>query len=322
MRRCKTAYSTFLANAVLLLLAVGAVASESVSTPTPTPTIAAGGGDCFGDCDDDGIVAVNELVVLVTIALGGTPSAACSSLAPGSAVPTIGDLVRAVTGLLNGCDATPLPTEPAPAQALTADRILRIEFATTPPFVESPPNVLVAFLGTVERVAPYNRVTGALYDGDVLLGVSTSPEGCCATGIYSFHPVPVTWKAPGSPWDFPAGSPAIVDFTALHDGSIDGRIDVVIDAGRFDLDLASVGLRFIHATYANGGSTIPPAPVVRSVRIIDAPPVTPAPTLTVTPTAASTATGAATPTAASTPTTEPDDDDLATAPPAEAGLAA
>jgi hypothetical protein len=302
----------------LFLLPVGGFASDGAPITTPTPTAVS--DRCFGDCDADGVVAVNELVLLVTIALGAAALSTCEPLAAGSIVPTIGDLVRAVTALLNGCAAAPVPTAPAPAEALTAGRILRIEFATTPPFVESLPNVLYALLGTVQRVEPYARITGALFDGETLLGASTSLSGCCATGQYSFNPVPVTWKSPGSPWDFPAGDPVTVDFTSMHDGSIDGRIDIVVDAGRFDLDLDAVSLRFVHATFANGGSTIPPAPVVRSVRIIGAPPITPVPTATRVPTPASTTTPVATPTAAFSPTLEPDDDDLAAARPARAAV--
>jgi hypothetical protein len=183
----------------------------------------------------------------------------------------------------------------AAGATLTPERTLRIEFSTSPPFIESLPNTLYAFLGLVDRIEPYTTITGSLYDDDVLLGVSTSSNGCCGTGVYSFHPVPVTWKASGSPWDFPAGDPAVVDFTSMHDGTIDGRIDIVIDAGRFDLDLEAVALRFIHATFSNGGSVIPPAPILRSVRILPELPGDPSPPQ---------------PPSSSPPSVDLDDDDL------------
>ncbi len=279
----------------------------------PQPAGAGSVEACFGDCSGDGRVAVNELVVLVRIALGAAPLDSCEQ-SPPAAVPRIDDLVRAVRHLLVGCaagiptgtpTATALPTVAVDDRTLTAERVLRIEFVTTPPFVESLPNTLYALLGSGERRQAYGTMRGAIYDGSTLLGVSESSIGCCATGAYSFNPAPVTFRAPGSPWDFPAGDPATVDFTSMHDGSIAGRIDITIDAGSILLDLDAVALVFIHATYANGGSTIPPAPVLRSVRILGAAPGDPTPTATISP---AVATAITSPTSGTTPTPGDDDD--------------
>lgn len=61
------------------------------------------GGDaeprCQGDCDGDGTVTIAEVVLLVTIALGSTPSDAC----PTADDPGIDTLVAAVDNLLSGC---------------------------------------------------------------------------------------------------------------------------------------------------------------------------------------------------------------------------
>lgn len=253
---------------------------------------------CFGDCDGDGQVFVDELVILVSIVLGTVPFDSCPDLDDDEASLTITDVIRAVNHLLNDCAALPMtptatrvtspphsPTATATAAGtvspqpsrlrVTAAQMLRIEFYTTPPFVESLPNTLYALLGAVDRIEPFATIIGSLYDGETLLGVSASTSGCCATGTYSFNPVPVTWRSPGSPWDFPTGAPATVDFTTLHDGSIDGRIDIQIDSGAFELSTASVALRFIHATASNQGSSIPPAPVLRSVRVVAAQPAPP-----------------------------------------------
>lgn len=280
------------APAVRIFLALSAVL---VVLPAVELARATGGSAnaCFGDCDDDGTTTSADIVRLVEIALGTATLETCAAGGLAGGTPTIAEIVRAVGERLGGACAEPLPPTPTRTASPTAtpspetvdgswldrDRILRIEFVTTPPFVESLPNVLYALLGHVERTSAYGSISGALYDGDILLGVSTSTNGCCGTGTYSFNPVPVTWRAPGSPWDFPAGDPATVDFSSLHDGSIDGRIDIRIDAGRFELDLDRVSLRFIHATSSNGGSTIPPAPVLRSVRIVPAIPgeITPTP---------------------------------------------
>jgi hypothetical protein len=156
---------------------------------------------------------------------------------------------------------------------LTPERTLSIEFITTPPFIESNPNVLTAMLGYVNIVEPYATITGSLYDGATLLGTATSTNGAGHTGIYSFHPVPVSWKTATSPynpdaWLGPGNEPAIVDFTSLHDGTIVGRIDITIDAGRIEFDYADIGLSTMFATYSNGGSSIPPNPRITSIRLI------------------------------------------------------
>ena len=67
---------------------------------------------CPGDCDADAAVGIAELTVGVGIALGRHPLAACANLdADRDGVAAIGELVRAVTGALDGCTAT-LPRSP------------------------------------------------------------------------------------------------------------------------------------------------------------------------------------------------------------------
>jgi hypothetical protein len=283
---------------IVLLLAYLAFAN-------PAPAVAGAGG-CLGDCGNDGVVTVDEVIRMVSVALGSVPLAACPLPDRPAAIPNVSDLIGAVNNLLDGCPPrapTPTSTVIVEDEALIPGRLLRIEFSTSPPFIESLPNTLYAFLGDANRVEEYGSMIGALYDGDVLLGVSTSSVGCCASGSYSFHPAPVSWESPTSPWDHPTGDPAVVDFATLHDGSIDGRIDIAIDAGRLELELGDVALVFIHATFANGGSTIPPAPILRSVRIIGGLPVDATPTATPEPA------GSSGPTSTPSPTVRLGDDD-------------
>lgn len=69
-------------------------------TPSPLPTPAA----CVGDCDENGIVAVDELVRAVTIALGTTPPQACPAAdSEGDGLVTVSGLVQAVVAALQGC---------------------------------------------------------------------------------------------------------------------------------------------------------------------------------------------------------------------------
>jgi hypothetical protein len=79
---------------------------------------------CVGDCDGDGTVQVNELVVGVNIALDALPLSECPSLDNGQGGVTVDVLITAVNNLLEGCgtDATPgtlTPTVTAEAGTTT-----------------------------------------------------------------------------------------------------------------------------------------------------------------------------------------------------------
>jgi Ca2+-binding EF-hand superfamily protein len=57
-----------------------------------------------GDCDGDGTVAINELLIGVNIVTGTAPVSACRVLDQnGDGGVTVNELVRAVNNALNGC---------------------------------------------------------------------------------------------------------------------------------------------------------------------------------------------------------------------------
>ena len=69
-------------------------------TPTPTPTPPA----CTGDCDGSGNVTVNELIIVVNIALGNLPLSACPiGDADGSGDITVNEIIKAVGFALTSC---------------------------------------------------------------------------------------------------------------------------------------------------------------------------------------------------------------------------
>ena len=75
-----------------------------VFTRTQTPTTTATAIPCAGDCDRDGVVAVNELVTAVNIALGSAPIGGCSACdVNGDGLVSINELIAAVTSALGGC---------------------------------------------------------------------------------------------------------------------------------------------------------------------------------------------------------------------------
>ena len=59
---------------------------------------------CTGDCNGDGMVTINELILGVNIALGSQPIGNCPAFdANGDGMVTINELIQAVTNALNGC---------------------------------------------------------------------------------------------------------------------------------------------------------------------------------------------------------------------------
>jgi hypothetical protein len=81
---------------------------SATATPTPTqtpvltPTIALDA--CYGDCNDDGFVTVNELVLGVNVALRISPLAECPSLdRTDEGEVSIDEVVLAVSLALGGC---------------------------------------------------------------------------------------------------------------------------------------------------------------------------------------------------------------------------
>ena len=67
---------------------------------------------CVGDCNGDGMVTINELIVGVNIVLGDLPVSACEAFANSEGQVTMAQLILGVNNALNGCPAvSPTPTE-------------------------------------------------------------------------------------------------------------------------------------------------------------------------------------------------------------------
>ncbi|MGH3637471.1 MAG: hypothetical protein ACRDUX_00435 [Mycobacterium sp.] len=73
------------------------------------PTLAS--AQCTGDCNGNGVVAINELISGVNIALGNAAVSTCTAMdANGNGAVTINELIAAVGSALNGCGTTSTPT--------------------------------------------------------------------------------------------------------------------------------------------------------------------------------------------------------------------
>jgi hypothetical protein len=75
-----------------------------VPTPPPTPTLTPTRIPCAGDCDASGFVTIDEVLVLVNIALGNAPTSLCpAGDVNGDKSVTVDEILAAVKSALNGC---------------------------------------------------------------------------------------------------------------------------------------------------------------------------------------------------------------------------
>ena len=80
--------------------------STPIDTPpiTPTATTPAPPASCVGDCNGNGSVTINEIVIVVRIALEQTPIGMCAAGNPdGNQQITINEILIAVNRTLGGC---------------------------------------------------------------------------------------------------------------------------------------------------------------------------------------------------------------------------
>jgi hypothetical protein len=74
-------------------------------TPTPEPDCLL---PCTGDCNGDCTVVINELILMVNLALSGDAPSACSAADPdGDGAVAINEIVTGVNRALNGCPRGP-----------------------------------------------------------------------------------------------------------------------------------------------------------------------------------------------------------------------
>ena len=86
-------------------------------TPTGTPTVAV----CSGDCHGDGAVTVDEILIMVNIALDNAPVSDCTA---GDATHdgqiTVDEIIAAVNNALNAC---PMPSKTEALRRQQRDRL-------------------------------------------------------------------------------------------------------------------------------------------------------------------------------------------------------
>jgi len=152
---------------------------------------------CTGDCNGNHVVAINELVVGVNIALGAASVQTCTAAdRDDDGAVSIAELVAAVTNALRGCPATATPTASATATAtLTASTtatasITATATATGTATLTPSPTVTSTVTSTV---TPSPTATPTVQPP--LLVVQTNP-GRVAPGESGMISITVTNRAP------------------------------------------------------------------------------------------------------------------------------
>jgi len=147
---------------------------------------------CVGDCDGNGMVEINNLILGVSVALDAQPVTACEAFADADNRVTISQLIRGVNNALNGCPATPTATMPGESTP-----------SSTPVSSNPPTNTVAADTPTVSPSAPTPTAT-------------VGPQCPLTAGAYT-----VTQVAGGElsvygfgPFPFPAGGAIVADVKA------------------------------------------------------------------------------------------------------------
>ena len=120
---------------------------------------------CPGDCDSSGDVAVNELIVMVNVALGNAPVSGCmAGDADGNGAIAINELIAAVNAALDGC--TGVAPTPTPMSMPTTHTVL----VGSAGFSFSPSNLTIQVDDTVQ----WNWSSSG---HNVISGSQCSPDG-------------------------------------------------------------------------------------------------------------------------------------------------
>jgi hypothetical protein len=159
-----------------------------------------------------------------------------------------------------------LSTSTASAAILSAGQVLQVTFTVTP--AVPVPDVLTLNLGIVNVLAAHTSRTGALFDGNTLLGTGSTSSFGGNTGLLSLSPAR-SWRSATSLWNF--DNPAVANFLPIQTGTNNGRIDFTIQTGAMDIDLSNVSLGMGQAIQPNIFINSVPQPVITSVQIIPEP---------------------------------------------------
>ena len=231
------------------------------NTPTPAP--------CYADCNFDGRIAVNELILGVNMALELRPVSDCSGfdITRDGAI-SIGELIVAVRGNLNGCVPfnTPTPIRPTSTPTSTSTPTFTLAPTDTPIDQPTPTPTLP---GACPGVTPDNadfRTLAELSEEEVeLTELAITLE---VEDVRQKHHVQLTLFScsdtpPGSVTVRFAGPTIDEQVVTVPIDSMCGGIGEAIAGATFDLPLGSHPIEVYvsgSGTYTGGEIEVGPAP--------------------------------------------------------------
>lgn len=146
-------------------------------------------GQCGGDCDGNGAVSIGDLIQAVNISLGRADIAACpAGDTNGDGSMAINELVAAVRNGLNGCPATPTPSQtPLPSATATTTATFpptstatSTSTTTSTPTASATPTATVTWTATATATptatVDYPDVSGSWSEAQLGLASSTCLE--------------------------------------------------------------------------------------------------------------------------------------------------
>ena len=152
------------------------------------------------------------------------------------------------------------------AAILSAGQVLQVFFTVAP---ASPvPDVITLNLGLVQVLAAHTSRTGALFDGNTLLGTGSTNSFGGNVGALNLSPAR-SWRSATSVWNF--DNPAVANFLPIQLGTNNGRIDFTIQTGAMDINLNNISLGMGFATAPNIFINSVPQPVITAVQIVPEP---------------------------------------------------
>lgn len=204
---------------------------------------------CRGDCDGDGSVAVEELVVGVRIALGDLSPTVCTAVdADGDGAVSVAEVLAAVRGALDGCPAivpsasptptaTAVPTPVDPAALASAARLGAEPLFRVFDLQES----LTAAIIVAARARRTARGDAADISGCVQLDCELfgTQEICCGDGEFTqtFHDC--TARDAGGPGTLNGRLAIASASAALCSGAIPTDISFTLTLDGFTHDIAT-----------------------------------------------------------------------------------
>ena len=116
---------------------------------------------CVGDCDDTGVITVDELVLGVSIALGSQAPSTCPAFLDAEGQVDISQLLKGVKNSLQGCPAEPTATSTGNA-ATPTDTAAPGATATNTPLATATGTVSATASATATAMSPTSTPTGEL----------------------------------------------------------------------------------------------------------------------------------------------------------------